>query len=371
MSSAATLLDPQPTRAIEWPKFFRHDRAVRAYGPLIERARHRIRAEVPSVGLANFLAYQVWDNPQPTYLILPFMFLASAEAAGGVTQRHADYVSTILLMCELMAVSDDTVDRTPTRSGRPSFPAHFGDGSALPFAASLVTMTLEASRAEPKVFAALADYYVEFYGLELWEREHLYPERPLFDAWLENRYGQTVVVTEFMLSSALLFHGRDRWPRAAVAALSRIEQDVDDLVNLVEYRAGDGENDDLQSGVVTRALIVAIAESPALAGEVRELWRRYEPIRAGEPSIGEMSARHARVGRETEALYARVRAGILRHGVPGTVAGILADYRAAVRATPLELRPFMRELAATFVRRLRRLRPVDLLSAASPSIEGM
>jgi hypothetical protein len=345
--------EPPELAPIQWPRFFRYDRQA-LYAPYIERARDHIRRGAIPDGLRPFLAYQTWENPQPTYLILPFMFLASAEAAGGITPAHAEYVPTLLLISELMAVADDTVDRTPVRSGRPSFPARFGDGSALPFATTLTTLVIERSWFNPALVSALSRYFVEFFALELWERRHLYPEPPLFDAWLANRYGQTRVVTDFMLSGALIIHGRSPWPRAAVEALSRIEQDVDDLVNVVEYRAASGENDDLQSGLVTRALTLAIAARPSLAGDVAELWAAYRPLAAEQPSIREYEAARRRVGEQTARLYRSVRDAILQFGVPATIREVLRDYRTAVRETPADLRPFMRELAGTFVRRLRR-----------------
>ena len=77
--------------------------------------------------------------------------LATAEASGGIRQRHRDYLPAILLMAEYCAVADDTIDRAPTRSGRVTFAAKFGDASAVPFACALATLVLaESHHDEPE-----------------------------------------------------------------------------------------------------------------------------------------------------------------------------------------------------------------------------
>src|SRR5690606_8221030 len=183
----------------------------------------------------------VWENPQPSFILFPFMYLATAEAAGGVTERHRDYLPAILLASELCAVADDAIDRAPRRSGRQTFAARFGDASAVPMACALSTMVLRESQGNARLQEAATSFFMTFFGLELWERDHTYPDPSLFSEWLEHRYDQAIVATEYVLNSALILHDAPVWPREAVAAFSRIGQDVDDIVNVLEYRERDGE----------------------------------------------------------------------------------------------------------------------------------
>lgn len=346
--------------AIEFPKMLRYARAQEAWGPLLVAAIEEIRRGPLSEGLRPHLAYQTWENHQPSFMILPFMFLGSADAAGGIGPQHREYLPIIMLTAEMLAASDDAVDRTPYRSDRPSFPMRFGDASAVPFVANLVTWTLAGSRRHPAVFAAMQRCYTEFFGLELWERRNTYPSRASLEAWLANRYMQTILVTEFVMNSALLLSGRSPWPDPVIAAFARIQQNVDDIVNIVELRDSDGENDDLQAGVVTRPLILALAARPELADEVEALWEHHRPLARAELSVAELHAQRGRLGRETLPLYRRIREVIVEHGVAGTVREVLQDFHAAVQGSPPELRPFLQEVAGTFVRRLRSCRHVDL-----------
>lgn len=350
--------------AIEFPRLFRYARAQATWGPLLVGAIEELRTGPVSEGLRPHLAYQTWENRQPSFMILPFMFLGTADAAGGIGPLHLEYLPGIMLTAEMLAVADDTVDRTPYRSDRPSFPMRFGDASALPFVGYLVTDSLARSRRHPAVFDAIVRCYTEFFGLELWERQHTYPPPALLEVWLGNRYMQTIVVTEFILDSALLLSGRGRWPRPVIEAFSRIQQNVDDIVNIVELRDSDGENDDLQAGVVTRPLLLALAACPGLADDVEALWAQHRPLARAELSIAELHAQRGRLGRATLPLYRRIRAQIVHHGIAGTAREVLRDYHAAVQGSPPELRTFMRECAGTFVRRLRRCREVALRELA-------
>jgi hypothetical protein len=78
-------------------------------------------------------------RPQPSYLLLPLMFLATAEQHGGITERHRAYLPWYMLMMEVCAIIDDTVDRTPLRSGRDSFPERYSDAAAAAFSTFLIS----------------------------------------------------------------------------------------------------------------------------------------------------------------------------------------------------------------------------------------
>lgn len=347
---------------IEFPEFYQgiYQRTQPAYGPLIAEAIERLRATPVPRHFRPFLGYMVWENPQPSFILLPFMYLATAEASGGITQRHKDYLPTIMLTAELCAVADDTVDRALHRSGRMTFPARFGDASSVPMAGALLSMILERSRENEALFDAVRSFYMDLFALELWEREHAYADPSLFDTWLEHRYEQAIVATGWALNSALILSDRPLWPRAAVAPLAQIGQDVDDIVNLIEYRESDGENDDLQSGIVTRPLIYAIREVPELADDVVELWAQHRALASRQLPIAELQARRAEITRATLPLYASIRRVILQRGVPLAVKQCLVEYEASVRESPPSLRPLMSDLSSAFLDRLRRCRYFDL-----------
>ncbi len=345
---------------IDFPKLYRgiYHRTQPRYGPLIADAVERLRkASVPR-DLRPFLGYMVWENPQPSFILLPFMYLATADASGGITRRHEEFLPAIMLTAELCAVADDTVDRSAQRSDRPTFPARFGDPSSVPMAGALLSMILERAHPHPELFEATTRFWTELFTLELWEREHTYPEQSLFATWLEHRYGQAIVTTEYVLNSARILSEQPVWPHAAAAAFSQIGQDVDDIVNLVEYRESLGENDDLQSGIVTRALIYAVHEVPELAADVEELWSQYRPLSALHLTIPQLQERRAELNQATLPLYARIRRVILEKGVPLAVRQCVVEYHDAVRCSPPALQPLMRDLAMSFLDRLRRCRYV-------------
>jgi len=350
---------------IEFPQFYQgiYSRVQVRYRPHLEEALDRIKAIPVTSDLRPFLAFQTWENPQPSFMLFPLMFLATAEAAGGITEGHREYLPAIMLASELCAVADDTIDRAPRRSGRETFAAQFGDTSALPMACSLVSMVLDQSKSSPALFGAAVDFFVPFFGLELWECDHVYPGREVFPEWLEHRYAQAVVATEYVLNSALLLATNTKWPRAAVTAFSQIGQDVDDIVNVVEYREADGENDDIQAGVVTRPLIYALQEDPALGEDLEELWSGFRELAERRLPIQELQLRRADLASEMLPVYRRVRTSVLERGVPLAVKQCLVEFHTAVRETPAELRPLMRDLALAFLDRLRRCRYVPLVDS--------
>jgi hypothetical protein len=348
-------MDASPALAIEYPAHFRgiYDELGARHAPLLERAVRAIRELPVTDDLRPALAYQTWENPQPSFILFPLMYLATAEASGGLGPRHVEYLPGILLVAELLAVADDTVDRCAQRSGRQTFARRFGDASALPFAAALTTLVLERSRrCDDRLFAAAASYLARFFGLELWEREHTFPAASLFDAWLDHRYAQAIWSTQFILDSALILNDQPAWPEPAVAALNRIGQDVDDIVNIVEFRERDGENDDLLCGVVTRPMVLAIRARPELGDAIAALWDRHRPLARQHLSIAEYQHRRAALIDDTLATYRPIRDAILDLGVPATIRDARRDLQVAVEASPAHLRTLMHGLATAFLDRL-------------------
>jgi geranylgeranyl pyrophosphate synthase len=347
---------------IVFPAFYKgiFERTRAAYGPLISEAIGRIKTLDVTAELRPSLAFQTWDNPQPSFILLPFSYLATAEASGGIRQRHRDYLPSILLMAEYCAVADDTIDRAPTRSGRVTFAAKFGDPSAVPFACALATLVLAESHHDERLFEEALRFFMVFHGLELWERENTYPPPAVFNSWLEHRYLQATIANEYALNCAVAINGQPQWPRPAVKKLATVGQDVDDIVNIAEYRAASDENDDLQSGIVTRPLIFAIEEVPSLVPDVIEFWDHYRSVDALQLPISELQRRRAAVLQKTLPLYNHIRSVILDRGVPRSIRQCLVDFRSAVRESPSPLRPLMHELAAAYIDRLRRCRYVGV-----------
>ena len=328
------------------------------YAPLIREALQRLEDMDVPTDLRPFLAYQMWENPQPSFVLFPFMFLATAEVSGGIRRSHEEYLSMILLFCALCAVADDTIDRSPKRSGRATFAGRYGDTSAMAMASALVTMVMHASRHDTRLADAAYDFFLPFFGLELWEVSNVYPEPDLFTDWLDHRYDQAIVATAFTLNAALILNEQPLWPQTAIAALSRVAQDVDDVVNILEFRARDGENDDLQSGVVTKPLVLTIARSSAVGAEVDGFWRAYKELAQRRLSIEHLAEERARLTARLWPQYVSIRARLVDTGVPETIRSSLVDMKLAVNMSPLYLRALMRDFASSFLDRLRRCEQV-------------
>ena len=340
--------------AIQFPNHFRgmFHRVESAYRPLIEEGLRAIYNLPVPAELRSFFDHITVESTQPSFMLVPLMFLAAAEASGGITKRHIDALPTMLLTMEVTAVADDTVDRTPMRSGRMTFVRRFGDASSTPFTGALVALIAkEAKRCPPEVTDAVLSYVLEIFSMFLWERANTYPQRALFEEWLQHRYAETRVAAEIAIDSAFALNGRGPLPRAAMARFSYIFQDVDDIVGILESRAEQGENDDLRMGIVTRPLLLTLASRPELTEVVEEVWRQYRPL--SDASIVELQARHAAIAVATRPLEEQLRAAILEIGMPATVRCMIDDMRCCSEASPEEVRPFVDELCRSVIERLR------------------
>src|SRR5690606_16287233 len=120
--------------------------------------------------------------------------------------------------------------------------------------------------------------FVDVTSLELWEIDHRYPSMEQFSLWLAARYEQSIAGLEFAINGALRVSGLPPTARTVTAALGRLTQDVDDLVNLLEVREMQFENDDLKMGMVTYPLVAALAARPGLAEDLTTLWNAYRPL---------------------------------------------------------------------------------------------
>ncbi len=346
---------------IQFPNQFRgmFQRVQSTYRPLLEEALRKVHGlPIPSE-LRPFFDHITVESSQPSFMLMPLMFLAAAEASGGITRRHIDALPSLLLSMEATAITDDTVDRTPMRSGRMSFPQRFGEASATPFIGTLLVLIAQQSRSCPAEFTdATTHYILELFSKFLWERQNTYPEPALFEHWLDQRYAGTRVATEFAVNSSLALNGRAPLPHAVLESFSSIFQDVDDIVGILERRDEQGENDDLQMGIVTRPMLLTLARQPELTESVEQLWREYRPLHPA--SLLEFQKQHAEIANRTSLLHRRLRVALLEIGIPEAVHLMVGDLRRCVEEAPASVRPFVRELALSVVDRLRRCERQDL-----------
>lgn len=346
---------------LQFPKQFRglFQRVESTYRPLLEDAMRKVREAPIPEELRPFFDHVTVESNQPSYMLIPLMFLAAAEASGGITQRHIDALPALLLSMEASAVVDDTVDRTPMRSGRMSFARRFGEGSATPFASVLLMLIIEQARnCPPEFLDATVRYILQLFSLFLWERQNTYPEPAMFDHWLGNRYAASRIAVQYTIDSAFGLNGRPPMPLAAIDHFVYIFQDVDDIVSLLERRDEQGENDDLEMGIVTRPLLLTLARDPQLIQNVDQLWQEYRPLH--RVSLLEFQERHAEVAARTKSQHQRLRDAMLEVGVPEAVQCMVSDLRRCVEETPAPVRPFMRELTLSFLDRLRRCEQPEL-----------
>lgn len=348
---------------LQYPQMFQGVFARRreVFVPLVEDARRSLHTLPVPEALRPFYDTVVRDNPQPSFMLLPLMFLATAEASGGIQAVHRRFLPVLLLTMEICAIVDDTVDRTPMRSGRRTFALRFGEPSTTPFVGSLIALAAqEAARVEPHLLGATMNLFTELYALQIWERQHLYPNEALFARWLDNRYRENTLGVSFGLDTALRLNGRPPLPTRVVEAFGRIFQDVDDLVNIIEDRRAEGENDDVLMGAVTRPLLVTLENQPSLRTDVANLWRVCRVMTGASASAVHKTPAH--LNPTIAKIYRPIHEAILDVGVRGTVRHVLADYRTCVMSSPPEFRPAIQEMTRTWVDRLRRCRGNELIT---------
>lgn len=349
--------------SIEFPERFQglFARTQSRFGPLLHQAREVLRALPVPEAVRPYYSYGVLEHAQPSFMLLPMLYLAMADDQGGITARHRDYLPWYMLAMETVAVLDDTVDRTPYRSGRETYARRFGDPSAAPFSCFLLNRVFEGTFATaPEVLPLVTGLFGELCALQTWEYHSRYPE-PTTQAcarWLKLHYDAVTPAVAHSLNSALALHGLGPVPGEVCVRFGEIMQDVDDVVNFAERRERDGENDDLKMGIVTHLLLATLEAEPSVAGAVAEVWKTYRAVTASAPR--DLSAALARCDAQVAEPYAIVASLIERHGLPATVRKIILDADACVRAAPETMRPVVRDMVLTFVDRLR---DVDQLHA--------
>ncbi|MBL8683751.1 MAG: polyprenyl synthetase family protein [Myxococcales bacterium] len=326
------------------------------FQPLLAEARAKLRAlDVPAT-VRPYYEFAVLDRPQPAFMLLPIMYLATAEQHGGITERHKALLPSYMLAMELAAVVDDTVDRTPKRSNFLSYPERFCEASAASFSGFLVAKSLEmTAEVAPEVLPLAARLFQAVCATETWE---LYARYPAVDdvslrSWLHNRYHHVTPFIEHSFNMALRLNGREEIGVDACRHFAEVAQDVDDVVNLVERRELIGENDDLKLGIVSSPLVETVACEPDARDMLEAYWRPYRSIRIEHRQ--DFLEGMAQCSREHEREYADLAALVRARGVPRTMDKIFLDVDASVDLSPAPLRETVRDVALSYLDRLREL----------------
>lgn len=334
------------------------------YVPLMQEARATLRALPVPASIRSYFDYAVLDRPQPGYMLLPLKFLAIADRHGGITQRHRDYLPWYVLAMEVVALLDDTVDRTPFRSHRMTYPRRFGESSAAAMAGYLMTITLErTAQTAPEVLPMVCQFFETLCSLEVWELHSRYPmlDDASLERWLDHRYEMATDVYVHSFNSALRMHGLEEMSREACKHFAAMSQGVDDLVGIVEAREDIGENDDLKMGIVTYPLVATLRAEPQATSVLERVWAPCRKL-----GIESMERHLDQLGRcldDSRREQRQLLDWLLLHGVPATVDEVLSRAALLEESTPAYLRDSVGLVAWSYVDRLRWIDPRTSISA--------
>ncbi|NUO49329.1 MAG: hypothetical protein HOV80_10780 [Polyangiaceae bacterium] len=348
------------------------ERTSKRYLPLLEDARATLREyPVPDFIRDDYLSI-VEGRAQPAFILFPLMYLDLADATGGLTERQRAYLPWQMLAMELIALYDDTVDQTPQRSGAPTYTHQHGPAAATALSGFLFgTLVERTAEVVPELSALLTKAFENLCARGLWEHQSRYPEVSVdsFAAWMRKRNDAIPPIIAYTLDGCLLLQQLGPIPEAARATFGDLMQDVDDLVNIVEARENQGENDDLKMGIPSYPLLATIRADPSARRLLDELWSSYrlQQTRSRPISSDDDSAANEAAHRELVAL-------VRHHGVSETTEKVIRDAERVVTATPHHARAAMREYAFSVVDRLRDCDPrasiARTLSATTYSPEG-
>jgi geranylgeranyl pyrophosphate synthase len=331
------------------------------YEPLLVEARSTLRSMLVPSEIAPYYSYGVLEHEQPSFVLAPLMYLAMAESQGGITARHRRYLPAFLLMVELIAVLDDTVDHTPLRSGRQTYWRRFGAPSAAPFSCFLFNAALERTHeTAPELAPLVTRMFASICASEVWEHDSRYPkvEVDALEGWLAKHYAAVPAAIAHSLDSALVLHGREPLERTVHERFAELQQDVDDIVNFVEKRERDGENDDVKMGIVTHPLLAAVRNVRAAERALEALWSPRREHASDDEAAAVLAS-------EEVAAYATLAQAIEDVGIPVTLHKIADDANAAIVAASPVARPCVADLVWTFVERLCRV------EALRPRVESI
>jgi geranylgeranyl pyrophosphate synthase len=320
------------------------------FEPMIVDARKSLTSlAVPNV-LRPYFDYGVLAHPQPSFILAPLMYLAMAESQGGITKRHRAYLPGFLLMVELIGILDDTVDHTPLRSGRTTYWRRYGSASAAPFSCYLLSAAIEQTMAvAPELLPLVTRMFEDICAAETWEHGARYPRADIeeLSRWLQSHYDAVPLAISHSLDSALILHGLPAVDPEVCVRFAELQQDVDDVVNFVERREDDGENDDLKMGIVTYPLLATLRKEPKVAALLEELWQPYR--------TAENQAMPNVVEERTTRAHAELSELITDIGIPATIEKISRDAHLAIDAAADSVRPCVSDMVWTFVERLCRI----------------
>jgi hypothetical protein len=343
------------SRSIEFPQQFQgvFSTTRTRFAPLLAEARERLRAVSFPDEMKPHYAFGVLEHSQPSFMLLPLMYLALAEQRGGVSAKHRAYLPWFMLAMEVIAVVDDTLDCARTRSGRQTYVERYGSMGALPFSHFLLATAIEGTAADvPEAVPLLARSFSWLCSLETVEVATRYPSADLgvFDRLLGYHYDQARCQVAHATDAALVLHDLPRFPDGLALKMGELMQDVDDLVNLVEQRELIGENDDLKLGTVTHALVSTLRAKPSLGTVLEKFWAPYRAVSRAERIA--FLAGLERSEEESRTAHRTVRDAMLRIGVPATIAKIATDLRTGVADAPAELRAYADEMCGAFADRV-------------------
>src|SRR5260221_14774898 len=74
------------------------------FAPLLAEARQELQElPVPAHVYENY-RHAALDHPQPSFMLLPMLYLVMADHTGGITRKHREYLPFYMLAMELVAV---------------------------------------------------------------------------------------------------------------------------------------------------------------------------------------------------------------------------------------------------------------------------
>jgi hypothetical protein len=352
----ATVRSGKRRRVIQAPEKFQgvFSVACARYEPLMLEAREQLRAiEVPDE-LQDHFEFGVLAHDQPSFMLLPLMYLDLADRTGGIQSKHRAYLPWFMLSWELVAVIDDAIDRAKRRSGRQTFVDHYGITQLLPFSHFLMSTIIEgAAVAVPESVPWIARSFSQLCGLETIEVATRYPTPsvPTFERLLRYHHEQARGAVSHALDAAMALQGREPFPAKLSVMMGDLMQDVDDVVNVVEHRSSAGENDDLRLGTVTFPLLATLRADPSFAAVLETLWAPYRLASANERAI--LAKALQRCDEETLEEGRAVHRAVARHGIPATIAKIRADSEACVASAPSEFRAYTADMCDAFLERIQ------------------
>jgi geranylgeranyl pyrophosphate synthase len=336
------------------------------HGRLFIEARESLRSVPMSEEFRPYFLSGVLGHAQPGFMLVPLMHLALADTLGGVGDQDRAYLPWNILAMEYSAILDDTVDRTPYRSGGKTYVHRFGEASSTAMTNYVFSLLLaRAAEISRDLIPVVTDYVSTFSSHLVWELHSRYPPAtiPACERWMKLRYEAVTSAVDFTFNGVLALRGMPSMRPEVCARLGEVTQDIDDLVNFLDQRERAGENDDIKMGIMSNALLHTLRSNDTAASALEALWEPYRRIPA--TSLDRFWEAHAKCSAETATQYEALATLVTEHGVLATAHKIVDDARACVLSAPEPFRPCICEIVDAFVARLHRL---DALPQSSRAV---